>query len=159
MSATLRSTCSARDPVLSPGPAARLDIRQHRLQPVHGARELRLRRAAFGEFIPQRADARGLAVREQREDPVGRRPLCLLLPGMLCGVCVQEQVARVDLDHVVHEQHGDDPAQVGAGRRVPGQHQRHHRQVPASLTNRICSSSSMSLLDQQRPGEPRPNPA
>jgi hypothetical protein len=64
---------------------------------------------------------------------VGGGVLRRLLPGLRRGVGVHEQVTGVDLDQVMDEQHGRDPAQVGTGRGVPAQHLGHQGQVPGML--------------------------
>jgi len=116
-----------------PGPAAGSEVLQHRLQPVKGAGELRLRRPPFHELVPQVPQQRGLIGREQGEDPVGGGALGYLLPLLLLGVGVQEQVARVDLDDVVQQHHAGHPAQIGVPRCVLRQYLGHHRQVPGVL--------------------------
>ena len=55
------------------------------------------------------------------------------LPGLRRGVGVHEQVACVDLDQVMDQQHRRHPAQVGAWRRVAAQDLRHQGQVPGVL--------------------------
>ena len=123
------------DRVLAPRAAARQPVQKHRLQPVDRLREAGLRRRLGLELVPHGPQAGALVEWQHSEDPLGRE----LLAGFLIGPTglvhgrVDERVAGIDLDEVVHEQHLDDAADIDRFVRVLGQHDGRQREMPRML--------------------------
>jgi len=69
---------------------------------------------------------------QQAEDAVGGRPLGLGLRGDLHRV-VDERVTRVDLDQIMHQQHGHDPLEIGPRRGMLAEDHRQRAHVPGML--------------------------
>src|SRR6185437_3230416 len=91
------------DTMALPGAAAHCEVLEHRLQSVKRPGELRFLCPALGELGPQLSHRRALLGRQDREYPVGGGALGDLLALVSAAIGVEEKIAGVDLDDVVHE--------------------------------------------------------
>jgi hypothetical protein len=104
---------------------------EERHEPIERAGETRLGARLRLELLPEGPELTGLVV-QQPEDALGCARLGLSLPlPPVAGV--DEDVPRVDLHHVVHQQHLEHARQVDGDLRMLRQHQRHHRHMPGVL--------------------------
>ena len=84
------------------------------------------------EFLPPRAERVCLLSRQEAENALGRGAFFLGFQLARGGV-VDKGVARIDLDHVVDQQHRDDAPDVDLGGGVLREHEGHQRHVPGVL--------------------------
>lgn len=118
--------------MLAPGGAAAEVVEQHRLQAIDGFGEDRFGGLQGFEIVPGAAELGGLIGGQKAEDSLGGGEFARDLR-LATGLVVDHNVAGIDLDEIVDQEHPDDAADIDGPVGVLGQGGGHDGDVPGVL--------------------------